>query len=461
MTTTASAQPDITIEPAAAACRMPRSIATLSSDVAQWRRDTLDELEIDPAAIVIATGHQAAIWHPGILAKDLVVRGLTDRLTATGEPAVPLHVVADHDANDGGLVRLPTIAEDGRLESIGWRLRPSPDGRGLRDRPAGRAAAAPPCRLPIAGLAERIEAIHAAVDAHADAPSLAMQLGLAAADLARPVTGEIPRRSMSSLLQAAVGRAILDRMASDPEACIAAHDAAVEADRTRRTINGRSPRGVARLLDRGHAKELPLWRDTKDGRRPVLLGESLDAASLRPRALLATALARLGGCDLFVHGLGGGVYDLVMEDWLARWLGDEIAASLAPAIVATATLRLPLPIERIDDPMTPEAWHRLRNDPDLASLGEPTRSAHLAAINAAPRRSPERRAAYLSLRAAIAEAHRRGAVMLADAERRLSTERCIARSNAIAHDRTWSFALHDDTSLAALATDIGHALAAV
>ena len=112
MTTTASAQPDITIEPAAAACRMPRSIATLSSDVAQWRRDTLDELEIDPAAIVIATGHQAAIWHPGILAKDLVVRGLADRLTATGEPAVPLHAVADHDANDGGLVRLPTIAED-------------------------------------------------------------------------------------------------------------------------------------------------------------------------------------------------------------------------------------------------------------------------------------------------------------------------------------------------------------
>ncbi len=452
---------DITIEPAPSASLGPRDISTLPTEVAHWRRDTLAELEIDSTAVVIATGHQAAIWHPGILAKDLVVRGLTDRLAATSEPAVALHVVADHDANDGGLVRLPTVAEDGGLESIGWRLRPSPEGRGLRDRPAGRAAAAPPCRLPIAGLAERIEAIHAAVDAHADAPSLAMQLGLAAADLARPVTGEIPRRSMSSLLQAAVGRAILDRMATDPDACIAAHDAAVEADRARRTINGRSPRGVARLLDRGHAKELPLWRDTEDGRRPVLLGESLDAASLRPRALLATALARLAGCDLFVHGLGGGVYDLVMEDWLARWLGDEIAASLAPAIVATATLRLPLPIERIDEPMTPEAWHRLRNDPDLASLGEPTRSAHLAAINAAPRRSPERRAAYLSLRAAIAEAHRRGAAMLADAERRLSTERRIARSNAIAHDRTWSFALHDDTSLAALATDIGHALAAV
>jgi hypothetical protein len=288
-----------------------------------------------------------------------------------------------------------------------------------------------------------------------------MQLGRAAADLARPLTREIPRRSMSSLLQAAVGRAILDRMASDPEACIAAHDAAIEADKARRTTHGRAPRGVARLLGRGHAKELPLWRDTEDGRRPVLLGESLDAASLRPRALLATALARLAGCDLFVHGLGGGVYDLVMEDWLARWLGDEIAASLAPVIVASATLRLPLPIERIDDPITPEAWHRLRNDPDLASLGEPTRAAHLAAIDDAPRRSPKRRAAYLALRAAIAEAHRRGAAVLADAERRMTTERRIARSNAIALDRTWSFALHDDTSLAALATDIGHALAVV
>ncbi len=458
MTTGTSAHPDIMIEPAASACPVPRDIASLASMVSGWRRDTLADLEIDSTTVVIATGHQAAIWHPGILAKDLVIGGLSHLFAPRLGSIAPLHLVADHDANDGGLVRLPTVADDGTLESIGWRLRPSPDGRGLRDRPAGPASAPPPFRSPIPELPARIDAIRAAVDAHADAPSLAMQLGIAAADLARPLTGEIPRRSMSSLLQAAVGRAILDHMASDPEACIAAHDAAVEADRTRRTTNGRPPRGVARLLGRGHAKELPLWRDTSDGRRPVLLGEALDAATLRPRALLATALARLAGCDLFVHGLGGGVYDLVMEDWIARWLGDEIAASLAPAIVATATLRLPLPIERIDDPMTPEAWHRLRNDPDLASLGEPTRSAHLAAINAAPRRSPERRTAYLSLRASIAEAHRRGAAMLADAERSLSTERRIARSNAIALDRTWSFALHDEASLAALAAEIKNTL---
>jgi hypothetical protein len=458
VTTAATTHPDITIEPADAACLMPRDVGSLPTTVAGWRFDTLTESGIDPTSVVVATGHQAAIWHPGILAKDLVVGRVCHRLAATVGQAVPLHVIADHDANDGGLVRLPALAEDGSLDALGWRLRPAPEGRCLRDRLAGRAAAPPPHRSPIPALADRIDAIHAAVDAHADAPSLALQLGLAAADLARPVTGDIPRRSMSSLLQAAVGRAILERMASDPEACIAAHDAAVEADRTRRTTRGRLPRGVARLLDRGGAKELPLWRNTAEGRRPVLLGEPLDAASLRPRALLATALARLAGCDLFVHGLGGGVYDRVMEDWIARWLGEEIAANLAPAIVATATLRLPLPVERIDDPMTPEAWHRLRNDPDLASSDDPTRSAHLAAIDAAPRRSRERRAAYLGLRAAIAEAHRRGAAQLADAERRMITERRVARSNAIARERTWAFPLHDDSSIAALAAEVDHAL---
>jgi len=463
VTTDPSVGPEIRLDPPATACPPPRDRSTMPSDVAAWRRETLAAFGIDPDRTVIATGHQAAIWHPGILAKDLVVRAIHDRASATGEPTIPLHFIADHDANDAGLVRLPALDDaDGLPTALGWRLRPAGHGRSTRDRPAGPATAPPPHRSPIPALGDRIESIRAAVDRQADAESEAMQLGLAAAELARPLAGDIDRRSMSRLLQATVGRVLLDRMLADPAACADAHDAAVEADRDRRAGGGRRrPRGVALRLRRPGAIELPLWRDTPDGRRPVTVGEPIELDALRPRALLATALARLAGCDLFVHGLGGGVYDTVMEDWLARWLGPEVRAALAPAIVATATLRLPLPLTTIDDPMTPEALHRLRNDPDLGSLEPPTRHTLLAAIDAAPRRSPARRAAYLALRTAIDDARRRGADVLADAERRMADQRRLARSNALALDRTWAFPLHDDAALQELRASISTAFSRV
>jgi hypothetical protein len=449
---------DVTIEPTPTTCPAPRRLDALPSEVARWRRETLASLGIDADRSVVATGHQAAIWHPGILAKDLAVRAIHEQWTSRNGGATPLHFIADHDANDGGLIRLPAWSETGdQLHAIGWRLRPAGAGRSTRDLPAGPVAPPPPHRSPIPDLAERIDAIRAAADRHADASSLAMQLGGAAADLADPFTGVLARRSMSSLLQAPIGVALLERMRSDPDACIDAHDAAIAADQDARSTGRRRPRGVASLLRRSASAEWPFWRATPDGRRPVVVGEPLEIAALRPRALLATALARLGGCDLFVHGLGGGVYDRVMEDWLTRWLGPDVGASLAPAIVTTATLRLPLPVAAIDAPMTPEALHRLRNDPDLASDEPPTLTSHLTAIDAAPRRSPQRRAAYLALRAAVAEARLRGESRLADAERRMSEQRRIARSNAIAVDRTWAFPLHDDATLQELRERITHA----
>ena len=38
-----------------------------------------------------------------------------------------------------------------------------------------------------------------------------------------------------------------------------------------------------------------------------------------------TGLMRLAGCDLFIHGTGGGAYDLVTEEWLGSWMGWTLA----------------------------------------------------------------------------------------------------------------------------------------
>lgn len=439
----------ILLEPPAGAWPPPRRAAELATEVASWRRETLAGLDLNAGDVIVATGHQAAIWHAGILAKDLAATVVTARTIEAGTTATAIHFIADHDANDAGLIRLPILDERNRLSSIAWRWCPSSTARSTRDRPAASPSPPPIIRPPIPDLTDRVEAIHDALATHADQPSLAWQVGLAAATLSQPIVGELPRRSMSGLLALPVGDAILERIRRDPEACVRAHDDAVEADRDRRARGGRRPRGMASLLGRGPTLELPLWFADEDGRRPATPADLVTPHALRPRALLATALARLGGCDLFIHGTGGGVYDFVMEDWIARWLGPEIADELAPATVASATCRLDLPVDAITDPVTPEDLHRMRFDPDLGrTLDEaPIRESLLAAIDAAPRRSRARRIAFERLHEAIGTARTRGAGILDEAASRLATQHATRRSNELATDRTWAFPLHDEATL--------------
>ena len=75
--------------------------------------------------------------------------------------------------------------------------------------------------------------------------------------------------------------------------------------------------------------ELPLW-DTPNG--------------MYPKALLLTALTRVGFADLFVHGHGGATYDVVMEEWVRNWLGIK----LDNAVVVSADLRLDLKVNTIE-----------------------------------------------------------------------------------------------------------------
>ncbi|MHC4793098.1 MAG: hypothetical protein ACYTDE_02240 [Planctomycetota bacterium] len=414
------------------------------------RTATRVALELDADATIVATGHQASIWHPGILAKDLALAGMVD-----ADPALrPLHLLADHDADEGGLIALPS-GSGPDLRRLEWRALPAANGHGSRDRPAA------PCGHPPAGdflpsVSAGIDAIRAAIDAAADSENAAMQLGTAAMTLAGPWTGAIPRRSMSRLLETPIGTWFLDRLAADPEAAALAHDRAVEAHRQGRAElrGGRPPRGVARPLARGTTLELPLWRATPDGRVPVLAGDPLDPATLRPRALLATAMTRLAACDGFVHGIGGGVYDDAMEGWLRGWLGPEHADALAPKFVATATCRLPLEGPAFDPEGDPTRLHRLRNDPDLGRAESTLRPRLLDAIASAPVASEPRRAAFRELRLAIDAARRSNADELAATAAVVRTQAGRRRAMAIAADRAWAFPLHATTDLDRLSSSI-------
>lgn len=414
------------------------------------RTATRIALGLDPDAPVVATGHQASIWHPGILAKDLALTGMVD-----ADPDLqPLHFLADHDADEGGLIALPcgTGLDLRRLE---WRALPPANGHGSRDRPAGPCGA-PPTGDFLPSVSAGIDAIRTAIDAERDSENAAMQLGTAAATLAEPLTGHIPRRSMSSLLETPIGAWFLDRLAADPLTAARTHDQAVEDHRRHRAEvrGGRPPRGVARPLARGGTPELPLWRTTPDGRVPVLAGESLDPRTLRPRALLATAMTRLAACDGFVHGLGGGVYDGAMEAWIRGWLGPEHADALAPGFVATATCRLPLDAPDFDPEGDPTRLHRLRNDPDLGRPESSLRPRLLHAIDSAPVGSDARRGAFRELRLAIDVARRANADRLATAAAAVRSQAGRRAVMTISTDRTWAFPLHAATELANLSTSI-------
>lgn len=64
---------------------------------------------------------------------------------------------------------------------------------------------------------------------------------------------------------------------------------------------------------------------------------AVDGVLLRPRALITTMFVRLVVSDLFLHGIGGGMYDQLTDAIIREFFGIEPP----PMCVATATLHLP------------------------------------------------------------------------------------------------------------------------
>jgi hypothetical protein len=89
------------------------------------------------------------------------------------------------------------------------------------------------------------------------------------------------------------------------------------------------------LSDRMGTTVGPWW---VDGNPPRGAAESPDLVHVRPRALLTTMFARLVMSDLFIHGIGGAKYDELTDSIIRRFFGVEPPAY----VTATATFRLPI-----------------------------------------------------------------------------------------------------------------------
>lgn len=437
---------------------------------------------------IVMSGHQARVWHPGILAKWMASVAAAG---AVGEGAAAAWVVVDQDEGDPFEVAFPARLPGGRLARRSWPGRDPLAGAPAALRPAAGEFPAPgvepPATVALDCVAAGLARVRGALVARAGEPSAARQVARAVADLAAPVSprGAAPVLVYASdLCRAPLFAALVARMRRDPGGCADAYNRAV----------AESPGSGVSMLATGDARrgaELPVWRlrpaaGALPARRERVYADTIGSAPLEqlaPRALLMTAVLRLACCDLFIHGTGGGGedgggvggatagYDAVMERWLAGWLvegagggGAERGPRLAPAAVVTATLRLPFGIE----PATAEqaaraAWlaHRARHDPALLGDGEAdaAKRALVERIAAARRRGEHPRDLFRRLHDLLGRCRERHAERLGRLEAEAGAVRARLRDTAIINDRTWPFPFYPDGDLAALRDGIEQSFA--
>jgi hypothetical protein len=451
--TIATNEPTVVIDPPG---RLWRSLVEpapgarlFDRDLAAWRVDFRRELGLPDDRPIVATGHQTLLWHPGILAKYLAVEAATAG-TAFGRA----NLVVDQHADGFGSFPVPTRRDDGSLTTRWLQL--------TRERPRVPMALHPvfrPQSLPVTwnpaipSVRDGVAAIVEAITAHQDAPNAAMQMAGALQDLMRRWVREMPQVSASQMLHTSLARRLLESMVEDPQRCVVAYNDAVDAV---------PEAGIGRLLVRDDYVELPLWRARETGERMRAYDGDVErwledgaAPPLFPRALMLTALVRLGMCDLFVHGTGGAIYDRAMEEWLLRWLGVMPAARA----IASATLRLPLspptdaavPSLEVARTTARRAWH----DPESIDAGSSARPGEgkrelLRRLETLPRDSMARRKLFHEMHGALAEMRQARSEQLHDTRRQLLRAERQALERPIIDRRSWPFPLYAQTAIDAL-----------
>ncbi len=442
----------LTVNPPLSQWSVPSSVARRGELAAlvHANADRLGTGRLDGDRPIIATGHQAFFWHPGILAKDIAARAAAGRLDADA-----LHVVVDQDVHDATTLDVPHVRDERVVVD--------------RARLAAQDLAVPTgMHEPVTFAPEHPHLPAALVEAMGDLPaceSLAQQITVALSRLRRAVAGDMPVVFASQLARLPVFGELIARMLADPRRCVAAYNNAA------RQV---PEAGITSLQLSRDLVELPLWQllwsrprrrvfaDVADARALLVADDGSpidDTSSLAPRALTLTAVMRSSLCDGFVHGLGGGAYDRIMEAWWTAWIGRP----LAPMAVVTADLFM-----TFDAPVADRAelhravWfaHHLPHNLDRVLRLEGSLATHKRALIDAmiiDRDRPRRAAAFAEVHRINRELAAAHPDALADARRRLDRTRLGLANWRATLRRDWCFALYPPDELHALADAIRQA----
>ncbi len=408
------------------------------------------------ATALIATGHQAQLWHPGILAKDIALSLAAQRLGTQR-----LHLIVDQDANeawrlevpfvDGDELKIKTVLLAEQKTGVPTGFQPPADVSLLQERLAGLDSQ-------LTGALER-----ALNKLPGGCESLAEQIAVVLTRLKKPYAGDVPVMMVSDLAGLDVYETIVSRMLADAHQCAILYNRAVAEF----PLAGMTPMVVGREL-----VELPLWAVAwNESRQRVFVdladsapmfvyddGEPIDreAVTLLPRALMLTAVMRGYVCDLFIHGTGGLVYDRVTEAWWRAWAGE----TLSPMAGVTADVFLDLGAPVADRAELDRAvwWmHHLPHNLDrvLGLEGEAVQRKrnlleHMDDDRGQAGGRGRRRAAFGELHQINRELAEQNPDAMALAKRELHLARAGVKNARIARRRDWCFALYPPDSLHSL-----------
>jgi len=412
------------------------------------------ELGLPSDVPVVMSGHQAQWWHAGILAKQMALAAACRRI---GSGAAGAWVVVDQDASDSLTISYPAKPASGDLPSRAtWAIAPDALAAQLRadvaiaDLPPFIPTATP-TNAATADINRGLRAIADSAARWANAATAAQQIARANAELTAAALGSSPPLVFAtSLLRTSAGRSLLEKMAEDPERCVAAYNDAVKS-------SGVHTIAPLSFVPEKSRYELPLWQlsgqggGTKPSPRKRVFASALGDTpldTLAPRGVFMTALLRWLGCDLFIHGTGGGAtgeeggYDKVAEIWMRLWLGVD----LAPSVVATATVLLPMGPAWIAAEHDLYAAHRrvenARHTP--RSLGDAQAQLEkdsLVARIAATTDGAERHRLYRQLQAHLDRYRTAHTTEITAATASIAATAADVERHAILRERTWPWPL--------------------
>ena len=194
--------------------------------------------------------------------------------------------------------------------------------------------------------------------------------------------------------------------------------------------------------------------------------EQLYGWHIRPRALMLSCFARMFLADLFVHGIGGGRYDAMTDDFARRFFGIE----LPPITCVTATMHLALPrsgVQRDDVLAARRAGRDIRFNPQrhidqippemLSERAELVRRSR-SLRETAPGNHAERREVFTAIRSTNdrmldIEPWRAG-----ELDRKVQQLEQEAARDGITLDREYFFALHRKSDMQILIAKIRESL---
>ena len=442
-----------------------------------------------PEGLIVATGHQPELFHPGIWIKDFLVDRLTVEAGTTG-----IDFVVDSDAFDVLEAAAPcmqprihrcsatlaTAAKDACYACMPAPTREDIDAFCVEVDSLLRTLSSPEPRENFDSFCEALRRAAPAARTLGEAVTFARRLyesPVGTSYLELPVTSVGGSRAFATF--------VLD-IAANAETFSAVYNAELNAFREA-TATRSQVQPFPNLERHGGCFELPFWvlgsgrratvwaRPTSDGKVALRaddedvgrfdgrdvdsFAKSVEGLGLAPKALTLTMFVRVFVADLFVHGTGGARYDHVTDGVIRTYYGIEPPAF----VVASLTERLPLEADIVTDEQVSAALERLnrfQHNPDamldhahFANSAEESRArAHAEEksrlVDAIARPGADRKMMGSRIRELNAALREILAQLGEELEREAERLRADRDASEILEDRTYPFCYWDPRTIA-------------